>query len=363
MESHCMTTAQPSPAPPLLRRSFRPSTTPNFLKFSSMASSSSLLNSQKDGVQPDFSANKRMFILGMGYVGQFFAQQLKTEGWDVAGTCTSITKKKILEEKGLDVHVFDALEPEWKIFDNIRCCSHLLVSIPPTHDIGDPILQHGEFLEKRLMNGNLRWLSYLSTTSIYGDAAGAWIDENYIPKPPSNLAKMRLKSEEGWLKLGQDLGLASYVFRLGGIYGPGRSAINTILKKEKSSVHQKRRATRNFTSRVHVVDICQALKASISLQQQRSIYNVVDDDPASRAEVFAFAQQLIERRWPDLIIPTDNCTDNNIFCGDAEKRVCNANIKKELGVKLVYPCYRSGLQSIIDTIEDSVSHCNSENNC
>lgn len=257
--------------------------------------------------------------------------------------------------------MFHALEPEWKILDDLRCCTHLLVSIPPIDGIGDPILQHEHFLKGRLVDGNLRWLGYLSTTSVYGDAGGAWVDENYSPKPSSNLAKLRLESEKGWLELGQDLGLSSYVFRLGGIYGPGRSAIDTILKRENFSERQKRRATKKFTSRVHVVDICQALKASISMQQQRKIYNIVDDDPASREEVFAFAQQLIERKWPGLINPTDYSVSISTVAGGAEKRVCNASIKNELGLKLVYPCYRSGLQNIIDIMQNPVT-CNSENN-
>ncbi|KAL2895051.1 hypothetical protein RDABS01_010960, partial [Bienertia sinuspersici] len=170
----------------------------------------------------------------------------------------------------------------WKIVDNIRCCIHLLVSIPPTDDIGDPlscdifdILQQEEFLKNKLTNRNLRWLCYLSPTSIYGDAGSAWVYENYVLKLPSNLAKMRLKSEEGWSKPGQDLGLTNYVFPLGGTYGQGRRLTNIIsitllIPFSRKKNHQYiRRATRNFTSRVHVVDICQALKAIISLQQQR----------------------------------------------------------------------------------------------
>ncbi|KNA08290.1 hypothetical protein SOVF_163920 isoform B [Spinacia oleracea] len=303
--------------------------------------------------------DKQMFILGMGYVGQFFAQQLKNEGWDVAGTCTSVAKKKVLEQKGFDILVFDAMEPEWKVLDRLRCCTHLLVSVPPTVDIGDPILQRAETFKASLADGNLRWLCYLSTTtvrSIYGDASGAWVDENYFPKPSNNLAKMRLESEEGWLKLGQDLGLSTYVFRLGGIYGPGRSAIDTILKKEELSERQKRRANRNFTSRVHVADICQVLKASISTQIQRKIYNVVDDDPASRIEVFAFAQQLIQQRWPGLIDVSDNSIISKLP-GGAGKRVSNAHVKKDLGVQLLYPSYRSGLQSIIHNMEKPILRC------
>lgn len=151
---------------------------------------------------------------------------------------------------------------------------------------------------------------------------------------------MRLDAEEGWLKLGQDLGLSSYVFRLAGIYGPGRSAVDTILKKKPLSEGQKRRATRTFTSRVHVADICQALKATLSMQPQR-------------AEVFAFALELIERKWPGLIDPAAFSMDTTQPNG-GQKRVSNSRIKKELGVRLLYPSYRSALQSIIDHMKDPI---------
>ncbi|CAO2835654.1 unnamed protein product [Amaranthus hypochondriacus] len=361
MKSYILTATLPPANPLSLPQNFGVSN--KFQYFSSFSASPALTTHLKLETHeniPDFHP-KRIFILGMGYVGQYVAQQFNNQGWDVAGTCTSIIKKKVLEQKGFDVHIFDALKPEWNILDKLRCCTHLLVSIPPIEGIGDPILQHEKAFKARLVDGDLKWLCYLSTTSIYGDARGAWVDENYIPNPSSQLAKMRLKSEEGWLKLGEDLGISAYVFRLGGIYGPGRSAIDTILKEEISE-RQKKRATRKFTSRIHVADICQALRACISNQVQRKVYNIVDDDPASRAEVFAFAQQLIERRWPGLIDLTDYSIDTEISCG-GEKRVSNALIKKELGLQFIFPSYRSGLQSIIDSMEDPMKYNGCNNNC
>lgn len=322
------------------------------LQPSVFAASDTRIKSQIYGYNCNHPSN-RMFILGMGYVGQFFAQQLMNDGWSVSGTCMNIKKKEELEQKGFNVHVFDACQPEWKILDILRCYTHLLISIPPVEGIGDSLLQHEEHLKSKLVDGNLQWLCYLSSTSIYGDSEGAWVDEDYLPKPSSKLGKMRLDAEEGWLKLGQDLGLSSYVFRLAGIYGPGRSAVDTILKKKPLSEGQKRRATRTFTSRVHVADICQALKATLSMQPQSKIYNVVDDDPASRAEVFAFALELIERKWPGLIDPAAFSMDTTQPNG-GQKRVSNSRIKKELGVRLLYPSYRSALQSIIDHMKDPI---------
>ncbi|KAJ8442571.1 hypothetical protein Cgig2_026513 [Carnegiea gigantea] len=339
------------------QRKFRAwkSPTIRILQSSAFAASDTRIKSQIDGYNCNHPSN-RMFILGMGYVGQFFAQQLMNDGWSVSGTCMNIKKKEELEQKGFNVHVFDACEPEWRILDILRCYTHLLISIPPVEGIGDSANSKIEIsYEEKIWNilPDLHFEKILALAGIYGDSEGAWVDEDYLPKPSSKLGKMRLDAEEGWLKLGQDLGLSSYVFRLAGIYGPGRSAVDTILKKKPLSEGQKRRATRTFTSRVHVADICQALKATISTRHQSKIYNVVDDDPASRAEVFAFALELIERKWPGLIDPAAFSIDTT-QPNRGHKRVSNARIKKELGVRLFYPSYRSGLQSIIDHMKDPI---------
>uniref|UniRef100_A0A2P2JX36 Uncharacterized protein LOC105633845 n=1 Tax=Rhizophora mucronata TaxID=61149 RepID=A0A2P2JX36_RHIMU len=167
----------------------------------------------------------RMFILGMGYVGQFFSQFLKSQDrWTVTGTCTSLMKKKQLEDRGFDVCLFDANEPECikHMLNTLKSYTHVIVSIPPRVAVGDPILQHEQLLRSGLMNRNLQWLGYLSSTSVYGDCGGSFVDEDYLTCPTSDTAKLRLAAEQGWLNLGHDLGISTNVFRLGGIYGPGR---------------------------------------------------------------------------------------------------------------------------------------------
>ncbi|XP_024030304.1 uncharacterized protein LOC21404752 isoform X1 [Morus notabilis] len=306
------------------------------------------------------SAN-RMFILGMGFVGNCFGEHLKTQGWDVSGTCTSIVKKKKLEDKGFDAYHFDANEPEWGILDVLKCHTHLLVSIPPFVGIGDPMLQHEELLKNGLMDGNLQWLCYLSSTSAYGNCGGEWVDEDSYPASPiSELSKLRLAAEERWLNLGSNLGIAAHIFRLGGIYGPGRSAVDTIIKREALSEGQRRRTFRLYTSRIHVEDLCQALQASFCTSSPRKVYNIVDDDPAPREEVFAYAQNLIEKKWPAQItrIPEQEESLATVkkkgFA--AEKRVSNARMKKELGVRLLHPSYRTGLKSVIDQMHNPFHH-------
>lgn len=152
------------------------------------------------------------------------------------------------------------------------------------------------------------------------------------------------------------IGLSPLLFRLGGIYGPGRSAVDTIIKQKPLSEGQKRRKHRKYTSRVHVDDICQALMATIDApSSSRVVYNIVDDDSAPREEVFEYARKLVEKKWPDLNLQRLEQKDWSIVKTRnkrGEKRVSNALMKKELGVQLLYPDYRSGLQSIIDQIEN-----------
>ncbi|CAN1314547.1 hypothetical protein LINPERPRIM_LOCUS29368 [Linum perenne] len=178
----------------------------------------------------------------------------------------------------------------------------------------------------------------------------------YPASPSTEVAKARLLAENGWLNFGHSLGLSTQVFRLGGIYGPGRSAVDTVMKQKPLSERQKMRASGQYTSRVHVEDICQALWASIKIPSFRRIYNIVDDDPAPREEVFAYAEDLVKKKWPDLIkqrSPSEEDMSSDVVSqrsSRGEKRVSNTRMKRELGVKLHHPSYRSGLISITEQL-------------
>ncbi|KAM1434470.1 hypothetical protein ACFX2I_042548 [Malus domestica] len=294
----------------------------------------------------EFKPQNRMFIAGMGFVGQRLGRELKNHGWDVSGTCTRINKKKKLEEeRSFQIYLIDANEPDVIILDAIKNHTHMVVSIPPVPGIGDPMLDYEQILRRELVGGNLQWLGYLSSTSVYGDTGGAWVDEDYIPNPASESGRLRLAAEEGWFNFGQSLGISTQVFRLGGIYGPGRSAVDTIVKQGALSESQRMRGHRQFTSRVSVDDICQAIMASICTPSSRRVYNIVDDDPAPREEVFEYARDLVEKKWPGWIKqPSEQKESSEPVVKKrglrGEKRVSNARMKKELGVRLLHPSYR-----------------------
>ncbi|KAL6849915.1 hypothetical protein ACP4OV_020542 [Aristida adscensionis] len=298
---------------------------------------------------------RHMFVFGAGFVGRYISERLLAQGWSVSGTCTSAAKKRELDALGMCAFVFDARESSLENLHSLTQATHLLISIPPIAGIGDPLLNINEDLKRILSHGNLQWLCYLSSTSVYGDCGGALVDEDHTVNPTSESAKLRYAAEKGWLNLIDDADLSAFVFRLGGIYGPGRSAFDTLVKNKSLSQQQKFRELKRYIARIHVADIYQAVLASMSIRCGRRIFNVVDDDPAPRAEVLAFARSLIERKYPDLVTEpidvssTESGSQVRVLAD--EKRVSNARLKQELGVKLLHPTYRSGLQSILNSWE------------
>ncbi|WOL03862.1 hypothetical protein Cni_G12582 [Canna indica] len=312
-----------------------------------------MTRSVAEGVRDEGKIN-RLFVLGAGFVGRYVSDRFIKQGWHVSGTCTSAPRKRELQEMGLEAFLFDAISDKLRSLHALQEATHLLISIPPIVGIGDPLLSlHGD-VQDTIRDGNLQWLGYLSSTSVYGDCGGVWVDEDYPTNPKTESAKSRLAAERGWLDLGHELGVAVNVFRLGGTYGPGRSALDTVIKGKSLSEGQKKRESKLFTSRVHVADIYQAIKASCEICLSRRIYNVVDDDPAPREEVFAFARSMISKKWPEMaskLANDDTQDEQSPESRGGEKRVSNARLKKELGVTLLYPTYRLGLQNIIDSWE------------
>ncbi|KAJ7515689.1 hypothetical protein O6H91_22G023700 [Diphasiastrum complanatum] len=328
--------------------------------------------------------NKRMFLFGLGYTATNFADCLKKDGWHISGTCRSNERTKLMEEHGFDVYHFD---PEHGGEDLKRDglmalwnATHVLSTIPPTtNKFCDYVLgSHAGDVEYAARHRKLSWIGYLSSTGVYGDWQGEWVDEESEPVPFDKSAATRLDAERSWLLLGEKSKVPVHVFRLGGIYGPGRSALETIRSKKPLTLQQKMRGSRCFTSRVHVADICQVIFASMNSPYAGRIYNVVDDDPAPRAEVLAFASNLIEKHLPahseigcSLVshaLQSQKADNGSKICsasnsGDAllkftnrcetrgvkvpEKRVSNKRIKVELQVRLQYPTYRSGLEAIL----------------
>mmetsp|Transcript_5610 Transcript_5610/g.15704 ORF Transcript_5610/g.15704 Transcript_5610/m.15704 type:complete len:294 (-) Transcript_5610:1114-1995(-) len=226
-----------------------------------------------------------LFCFGLGYTGRAITSMLQREGWAVSGTCQTPEEAAALAAKGIRCHVFDPTSghglSSLSGLEELEGASYVLHAIPPLESLQTDVMLlalRGK-MEGIAASGNLRWFGYLSTTGVYGDWGGQWVDESTSPRPPSPKMELRYAVERELQQFGRDSGVPLHVFRLGGIYGPGRSALDTLQKgrtRELSSL-QRRREGRRYTMRCHVADVCQALQASMALQS-----------PASHGDVRAF---------------------------------------------------------------------------
>ena len=287
------------------------------------------------------TAGKRLFCFGYGFSASALGALLGRDGWSLAGTCRTPDGCRALAEVGVAAVPFSREAPLADAAGCLAGATHILLSIPPD-DVGDPALDcHGAAIAGL---PGVEWIGYLSTTGVYGDTGGAWVDESAAPAPTGARGSRRLKAEESCLAFGARHGLAVHVFRLAGIYGPGRNALASMRRGRARRIEKPGQVF----SRIHVVDIAQVLAASIAQPRPGATYNVCDDEPAPAAEVVAHACALLGVTPPPLV-PLEDADLSPMarsFYAD-NRRVSNARIKEELGVALRFPDYRAGLASLL----------------
>ena len=281
----------------------------------------------------------RLFIFGLGFTGMQIAKLARARGWTVGGTCTQADKAEQLRAVGIEAVPFDGTAAV--ALEMVATASHVLCTIAPGA-AGDPVLRHCADLL-----GKARWLGYLSTTGVYGDHGGGWVDEATPTNPTQPRSIQRLAAERAWQALGVRTGAAVDIFRLPGIYGPGRSPIDQV----KAGVAKRIDKPSQVFSRIHVADVAQAVVAAMVRGGPGAIYNVADDLPASSADVMAFASELLGATAPPLVpwaeaAPSMSAMARSFYAEN--RRVRNERMKRELGVTLLYPTYREGLRAIAD---------------
>ena len=339
-----------------------------------------------------------LFVFGLGYVGLRVGQAAQNQlGWHVCGSCGSVEKADAVHlSTGIDAHYFD-LNEEYSGLDesgmrNLMQASHLLVTVPPIADFDrDPLLAlHGDAVQQAAStDGRLQWVGYLSTTSVYGDHDGAWVDETSETRAkPGSAGHHRLAAEKSWLALeGASQGrVSASAFRLAGIYGPGRSALDTVRRAAPVTAPGRPEAVSvdeasttagtagtaappapppRFVSRIHVDDISAALLASMQHPPQPResgaagrIFNVADDDPAPRAEVMHYASTLLglpkSAGAAATRAPSGNGGGRARRRATEHKRVSNDCLRAELLLNgLAWPSYREGLRGIFDAASEA----------
>lgn len=280
---------------------------------------------------------KTMLIFGHGYSAGFLSPQLLADGWRVIGTTRSEEKARALETMGVEPLIW----PGADLSDAIASATHILQSMAPG-EAGDPVL--AACADQIAQAQNLAWLGYLSTTAVYGDHQGGWVDETTPLTPTTRRGNWRVAAEQAWTTLARDHGLALHIFRLAGIYGPGRGP---FAKVRAGTARQIIKEGQVF-SRIHAEDIAQTLIASINRPNPGAIYNLCDDLAAPPQDVLAYAAELLGKpiAAPEDFETADMSPMARSFYAES-KRVRNDRIKDELGVKLAYPDYRIGLDALL----------------
>jgi nucleoside-diphosphate-sugar epimerase len=279
-----------------------------------------------------------LYCFGLGYSAGFLARALAGNGWRVAGT----SREGTASADGFVIHRFTRGTPLIDPAASLAGATHLLISVPPDAE-GDPVLAAHEH-DIAALRG-LRWLGYLSTTGVYGDRCGGWVDEDSDLAPTGERGRRRVAAEAHWKKLYHRRSVPVHIFRLAGIYGPGRSALDTVRQGRAQRIYKPGQVF----SRIHVADLVAVLRASMARPDPGAIYNVCDDDPAPPEAVVAYACALLGLAPPRLV-PYDQASMSEMARSfyDDNKRVSNRRIKETLGVTLRYPSYRNGLKALLE---------------
>ncbi|MDA7966720.1 SDR family oxidoreductase [Ruegeria sp.] len=273
-----------------------------------------------------------LFSFGHGYSARALSRELAPQGWRIIGTTRDDSQVEAIRSAGAEPLIWPGADPD---LDGV---THLLISTAPKAD-GDPVLAAlRDQITARA--GQFQWVGYLSTTAVYGDHQGGWVDETTPPAPTAERGRWRVRAEEQWAEIP---GLPLHIFRLAGIYGPGRGPFS---KLKRGGLRRIIKPGQVF-SRIHVDDIAQVLAASMQQPNPGAIYNVCDDEPVPPQDVIGYAAELQGLPLPPAVAfdEADMTPMARSFYNE-NKRVRNDRIKSELSVTLRYPNYRVGLEAL-----------------
>ncbi len=278
-----------------------------------------------------------MLCFGCGYSSTFTAQKiLRSRNWKVTGTTRTIESRNILAEKGIK----GVLWPDEPLDTTLQPSTHWLVSIPPKYG-NDIVIEHLEQVPEDQFT-NLRWIGYFSTTAVYGDHGGAWVDESTPVNPTTQRGKFRVKAENAWASFAQRLGVPLCIFRLAGIYGPGRGPLEQLRKGNRQKIVKPDQ----YFNRIHVEDIAGVVIKAIANPSSSGIFNLCDNLPERSDKVIDYAANLLGLPKPPGIKFEDaDLSEMARSFYSESKKVRNLRIRKHLGYNLIYPDYKKGLSA------------------
>ncbi|MGJ8616390.1 MAG: SDR family oxidoreductase [Sulfitobacter sp.] len=280
--------------------------------------------------------DKTLLSFGHGFSARALAERLVPQGWRIIGTTRSPDKLADIAATGVE----PLLWPGTDVSDLIAKTPYLLISAGPDAD-GDPVLST---LKTQITDAaaQMRWVGYLSTTGVYGDHQGGWVDEDTALSPSTKRGAARVKAEAAWQAIPE---LPLHIFRLAGIYGPGRGPFAKVRRGTARRIIKEGQVF----SRIHVDDIAQALELSIATPEPGAIYNLCDDDPAPPQDVIGYAAELLGVPLPEAVdFATADMTPMARSFYAESKKVRNDRAKERLGWQPVYPDYKTGLAAMLD---------------
>jgi nucleoside-diphosphate-sugar epimerase len=269
-----------------------------------------------------------LLIFGYGHTAKALAKNLNPDKWIITGTSRSKTKDEYCKIIGYN---------KFEIEGVLQSTTRLLVSIPP-NDSGDVVFQ--EF--KDLIQGykNIKWIGYLSSTAVYGNHNGNWVDETTNVNPSSKRGQKRKIAEDQWLNFGKESNISINIFRLSGIYGPNRNALSQIKSGRARSIYKKNQVF----SRIHVSDIAQVIEVVMTNLPLSEVFNLSDNHPCPSIEVNKYAASLLKTPNPEIInFEEADLSEMAREFYNENRRVSNKKIKEKLGITLEFPTYKEGL--------------------
>lgn len=289
---------------------------------------------------------RRIVCFGFGFSARALARLLhNAEDTSIIGTTRSPERAKALTQEGYLVLESHGTTRDPRVAKALENATHVVVSASPDAD-GDPLLR--TYQSDLNSAPNLTWVGYLSTIGVYGDQANAWVDENTPCVPGSTRGKRRVEAERAWQQYAENNGVALDIFRLAGIYGPGRS----VLKKLQAGTARRIIKRDQVFNRIHVDDIAQTLERAIQNNGGIRIFNLADDEPAPPQDVIAFGATLLGLPIPpDIPFETADLTPMARSFYEDRRRIKNEHVKRTLGIDLKYPTYKEGLRAIAATMQ------------
>jgi nucleoside-diphosphate-sugar epimerase len=278
--------------------------------------------------------SQHLLFFGFGFSAQALAKRLDPAVWKISGTSRTAEGAAAISAQGFEGLVFQELKTL------PAGVTHIVSSVPPEAD-GDLVLRR---FGSELAAGQFQWVAYLSTTGVYGDHAGGWVDEATPLTPNTERGQRRVQAEVAWLQLYALHHVPVHLFRLAGIYGPGRNSLQNLREGSAKRVIREGQ----IFSRIHVEDIAGILEASLRKPRPGAAYNVADDEPCPPQDVIAYGAKLLGIEPPPEtpFEQADLSPMARSFFMDS-KRVSNARVKTELGYQFRYPNYRVGLKSLL----------------